>query len=176
MWQAHALGQVVHQRDQAVGLRHTGLQQHPISHDDQTVTGQQGQRLAEGFVHRGQTAPGVGVVKRRHVVMHQRSAVHQFKRHSRRIGQLGAVVATRCGHRHAQLRADAGAARKHRMPHGSHQPRRGTGARGLLKMGAQGLLCACQQAHRTSEREGPSTPADRLKCQYNLIYGTVNSN
>jgi hypothetical protein len=93
------------------------VEQNLIGHDNQTVSRQQGQRLAESFVHGGQTPSEIGIVKGGHVVMHQRSAVHQFQSDRSRIGQLGRIVTTGRGHSQAQLGADSGTARKDSMVH-----------------------------------------------------------
>ena len=128
-------------------MQGAGTRQGLVGHDDQGVTGQQGQRLAVQLVHGGQAAPGVGVVKAGHVVMHQRSAVQQLDADGRCVAEFGGVFATGPGHGQAQLRANAGATGEHRVPHGGHQPGGRSGAlrqhEGLL----QRLLDACHHGH-----------------------------
>jgi hypothetical protein len=100
-----------------------GIEQHLVGHDDQCITRQQGQRLAKFLVHGGPTAPRVGVVKGRHVVVHQRGAMHQFDGTGCRVGEFGQVVATGHRHCHHELRANARTTGKHRMAHRRHQAR-----------------------------------------------------
>jgi hypothetical protein len=104
----------------------TTSRQHLIRHDDQSVTCEQSQRLAKLLVNRDLAASDVGIVKTRHVVVHQGCTVHQFNGNGSRVGQRSIVFPAGLGHGQTQLRADASAAWKHRMAHGGHQAGRGT--------------------------------------------------
>jgi hypothetical protein len=108
--QAYAARQVVHQHDQAFGVLATRLQQNLVSHNDQTVAGQQGQGLAESFVNCGATTADIGVVKRGHVIVHQGSTVHELQSDCSRIRELWCIVTAGSGYRHAELGADSGPA------------------------------------------------------------------
>jgi hypothetical protein len=112
----------------------TRLQQNLVSHDDQTVAGQQGQGLAEGFVNGGASTADIGVVKRGHVIVHQGSTVHEFQSHRSRIREFWCVVTTGSGHRHAELGADSGTAGEHGVLHGSLQSGRSSDTGCRLKV------------------------------------------
>jgi hypothetical protein len=132
--QAYATRQVIHQYDQAFGVLATRLQQNLVSHNDQTVAGQQGQGLAESFVNCGATTADIGVVKRGHVIVHQGSTVHELQSHRGRIRELRFIVTAGSSHCHAQLGADSGPAGKHGVLHGSLQAGRSSHTGGGLKV------------------------------------------
>ena len=104
-------------------MRLTGVQKHLVRHDDQCVPRQQSQRFAIGFMHAGAASAHIGVVKGRHIVMHQRRAVHHFDGYTSCLRQLWRLHATGMGYRHTKLGTYARPARKQGMPHRGDQTR-----------------------------------------------------
>jgi hypothetical protein len=76
--------------------------QHFESDDDQRVAGQHRPALAEGGMHRRLATPRGRVVEAGQVVVHQRSAVHEFDRGSGALRQQRVRVAAGGSHRQAQ--------------------------------------------------------------------------
>jgi hypothetical protein len=73
-------------------------------------------------VHRGLSAPRIGIVKARQIVMHKAGAMDQLKRRRRRIGDLRAIIAAGPRHGHKDGVPDPRAARQHGMIQRPAQP------------------------------------------------------
>ena len=63
--------------------------------DDQVIAGEHRDALAESAVHRGLTAPRVGRVEARQIVVNQRGAVHHLDRGRRRVRDVRVRISTR---------------------------------------------------------------------------------
>ena len=169
---AGGLGQGADQRGDQVRRRHALTRNGLEGGDDQRVAGEKGQRLAIGDVNRGLAAAGIGIVETGQVVMDERGAMQQFDRGRGRLGRLGVFVAAGHGDRKAQARADARAAREHRIAQGGGDPRRLAARGGMPDSRFEGALDPLVHVHLVHVHRHP--PDRRRFRQFTKTEKTVN--